>query len=71
MWAATCAAGGCQPELANIGAEAAIVFAAFLLAMVALLWWGARRRVRRSRTTYEFDERGRADRVPPDENSNV
>ena len=32
---------------------------------------GARRRTGRARTTYEFDKRGRAYRIPADENSDA
>jgi hypothetical protein len=71
MWAASCAAGGCTPILANIGPGTAVVFLAFLLGMTAMFWWGARRRKRRSRTSYEFDERGRAYRIPADEDSDA
>ncbi len=67
MRAASCSAGGCMPILAHIGPWLAVVFLVFLLAMVGLFWWGARRRPRRLRSTYEFDEDGRAYRVTADE----
>jgi hypothetical protein len=45
----------------------AIVFLVFIVAMAALFVWGARRRPRRHRSTYEFDEQGRMRRLPADE----
>jgi hypothetical protein len=59
--------GGGTSILANIGPRTAVVFVVFLAGVVAVLWWGARRRTGRSGTSYEFDERSRARRVPPEE----
>jgi hypothetical protein len=62
-----CSAGGCTPVLAHVGGVFAIVCAVFLLVMTAVFWWGARNRSRRRHSSYEFDEKGRAHRVPADE----
>jgi hypothetical protein len=54
-------------SLANINTPMAVGFAIFLLVFAGLWWWAANRQEarRRSRTTYEFDDHGRAHRVPP------
>jgi Flp pilus assembly protein TadB len=73
MWAASCAAGGCRPSLANVSTPVAVGFAVFLLVLAGLWWWAAHRQDarRRSRATYEFDDHGRARRVPPAEETDA